>query len=187
MLSKNKHWILITTLVFCCFSSFTAHAWKKVGETELRFWLWNIYHAELYTPDGHYRNLHSPQKLVLTYNIDITSETLTEQTLKQWQHLGFNHPDNLQWLAKLSSILPNIQQGDILAFELHTDLSATLHFNNQPHFSFKKSLQNSQFLAIWLSEYSQYPELAQALRGETKVKGIKQTEQLIKHPRVLEF
>ncbi|WP_371373694.1 chalcone isomerase family protein [Thalassotalea aquiviva] len=142
--------------------------WQKVGEAQLSILFWDIYLAKLFTPNGTFDQIQGPLKLEINYKIDISKQDLVEETENQWQQMAFDHPNSESWLNALSSIFPDIKDGDTLAVELTAENQGILYHNQQQIHQFPASVQLQQFLAIWLSDKSTRPKLMAKLTGQKR-------------------
>ncbi|WP_298633595.1 hypothetical protein [uncultured Umboniibacter sp.] len=139
--------------------------WEKVGETELTKLWFDIYRAELRTPEGTYRS-GEPLCLRLNYLIDISKSDLLAATDDSWEHLGVSPEKRAEWLDKLKLVYRDIRDGDI--FELTIDENGYANFHHNEQFTGRLMDQefSKKFAAIWLAEEAQYPALGAELRGE---------------------
>ncbi|WP_286269400.1 chalcone isomerase family protein [Thalassotalea hakodatensis] len=138
----------------------------QVGKATFSFMFWDIYESKLYTQNGSYSTTsNQPLLLDIHYLKDITRDDLLENTVEQWQYLGFTKEQYGKYLDTLRVLWPNIEKGDSLAL---------LYANNQSHFYFNGELLGTiedtkfaeVFLAIWLSEKTSQPALRKRLIGE---------------------
>lgn len=139
--------------------------WTKVGETELSKLWFDIYRAELRTPEGTYRS-GQPLCLRLNYLIDISKEDLISATDDSWAYLGVNEQKRSDWLSELNLVYRDIREGDI--FELTIDENGYANFHHNEAFTgiVRDQEFSKKFSAIWLAEEAQYPDLGAELRGE---------------------
>ena len=138
---------------------------QMVGEARLEVLFWSIYDSRLYTADGSYREGQRPLRLEIEYLIDIKAEKLAQRTLKEWRHMGRDHPRQAQWADAMQRLWPDIESGDKLALELDADNRATFYFNGERLGSIDDPDFGAQFVDIWLSPQSSRPELRLALLG----------------------
>jgi len=157
--------LLMTANIAFASSHLTQHL-KMVGQGQMSWLFIDLYHAELYSPNGQYKNKNYPQALNIIYQKDINKKHLVSATEKEWQKLAIDAAQQPIWLSQLNEIWPDIKKGDQLLFMVENDGSGYFYHNNQllgtvnnPHFS-------EAFLSIWLSQKSSQPMLRKQLLGE---------------------
>ncbi|MDI3324106.1 chalcone isomerase family protein [Pontibacterium granulatum] len=159
------------TIVLMVFGN-NAHAqltppndYKQVGAAKLRVLWFDIYDAELSSPDGRFSRITGPLMLKLTYLRDIKKKKLLEETANQLRAI---EPPRVQiWLNQLERIWPEINRGDHLAFYLDAEGFGHFYFNEHYVGSINDARFGKAFISIWLGQNSDYPELARKLRGES--------------------
>jgi len=160
------------SLFFTCilFVSLSGHAYptkdlKKVGQGTMSWMFIDIYDAEFFTSNGKYKPNQFPQVLTITYLKDIKQKRLIDATKEQWVLQGQNSESVKRWIAILSDIWPDIQQGDKLTFYVEQNKKGTFFHNGQAIGHIKEQAFSMAFLSIWLSEKTSQPELRQQLLG----------------------
>ena len=170
--------LLLTGLLAVSTASFSADwlTWRKVGEATLTWGPFTVYHSQLFTPEGQYKTANQDRALVITYQQNIDRSDLIEATREQWQAQGIlkREPQSKAWLQMLNNLWPDVHEGTQLAFVIE---------NNQGQFWYRATVAQStfsplgppqsasfshNFLAIWLSPLTQYPELRKQLIGGEK-------------------
>jgi hypothetical protein len=141
--------------------------WTRVGEAELSVLWFDIYKAELLTPDGIYSDAKIALILKLDYRRSISRKDLLQETRKQIQKFARTEQVDT-WLNKLLQIWPDIRKGDQLIFWLDSEGSGHFFLNTGWIGSLKDPAFSSAFIKIWLSDKSSYPDLAKQLRGELR-------------------
>jgi hypothetical protein len=166
----TTHFILLVSLLLAAdialASNHLTQNLKMVGQGKMSWFFIDLYHAELYSPNGQYKHKNYPQALNITYQKDIDKDHLVSATEKEWQKLAIDNEQQPIWLSQLNAIWPDIRKGDQLLFMVENDGSGYFYHNNQllgavnnPHFS-------EAFLSIWLSQNSSQPTLRKQLLGE---------------------
>ncbi|MCO4758750.1 MAG: chalcone isomerase family protein [Oceanospirillaceae bacterium] len=160
--------------VLICLSMFTLPAmsaqelpqqYKPVGAATLRVLWFDVYAAELRSPDGVFSAMKGPLLLKLTYLRDIKRQKLLDETAAQLESVS---PElRSRWLSQLEAIWPDIGKGDQLWFYLDAGGKGHFYFNERYIGSINDIRFGTAFLSIWLAEDSSYPDLARKLRGET--------------------
>ncbi len=151
-------------------------SWPTVGKATLSWFLFDIYHSELTSPDGRYLEgadiTPHPMALSIVYLRDITRQQLLEATAEQWQHLGYSPESQQPWLTQLQAIYPDIKEGERLVYITDgTTGEFRFYGNNKPGQllgEVKNARLNDAFLAIWLSPQTEYPKLRAKLIGRRK-------------------
>ena len=138
--------------------------WQRIGEADLSVLWFDVYNAELLSPDGRYSGINSPLVLKLNYRRNISKLDLLEETQKQIEKFAPTDQTDL-WLTKLSQIWPDIRKGDQLAFWIDQNNTGHFFYNERFIGSFKDPAFSDAFIQIWLSDNSSYPNLAKQLRG----------------------
>ncbi|EKE86907.1 chalcone isomerase family protein [Idiomarina xiamenensis] len=138
---------------------------KKVGETRLSVWLWDVYDATLYTAEGNYPD-GGRRALQLVYLRDIKAADLIETTEEEWQKQGIAIDQQAQqWLKQLTSIWPDVNEGDCLVL-VEGEQGEAIFYNAEKRLGEIDSQRfTDDFLAIWLSEKSRFKEERQQLIG----------------------
>lgn len=160
--------------VLICLSMFTLPAmsaqelpqqYKPVGAATLRVLWFDVYAAELRSPDGVFSAMKGPLLLKLTYLRDIKRQKLLDETAAQMESVS---PElRSRWLSQLEGIWPDIGKGDQLAFYLDPQGAGHFYFNEGYIGSVNDSRFGIEFIGIWLAEDSSYPDLGRKLRGES--------------------
>lgn len=139
--------------------------YKPVGSAKLRVLWFDIYNAELSSPDGRFSQIAGPLFLKLTYLRNIKKQKLLDETANQ---LRAENPSVVRvWIQQLDGIWPEISAGDRLSFFLDDTGYGHFFFNERHVGSINDVGFGRAFISIWLGEDSDFPELARKLRGES--------------------
>ncbi|TKB56557.1 chalcone isomerase family protein [Ferrimonas aestuarii] len=136
--------------------------WQSVGSGTLKVMFWRIYTARLYSDNGQFGR-NEALKLSLTYHREIEGQQLWQATDEQWQRLGFASGAHSNWLNQYQHCFPDVNKGDTLSFIWQSDGSAEFHFNHRSLCQLPVDACNRDFLEIWLSSDSAYPEMTAQL------------------------
>ena len=139
---------------------------EKVGEARLSVWFWDIYDSALFTPSGDYQKTQFPQALKIDYLRDIEAKELIEQTEEEWQKLGESSEQYSAWLSSLSSIWPDIKEGDQLLLLVDAEQTSHFYFNGESVGQINDKAFGPAFLRIWLDPQCSYPKVRRKLIGE---------------------
>lgn len=147
--------------------------WTRVGQAQLTMLFFDIYQSKLLSPDGRYvlgqDITPHPLALSITYQRDISQQQLLDATVEQWHKLGYDPHITTQWVARLESIFPDIEEGNNLTYV--TDGAKGVFYYSQPQAGaqpiglIEEEAFNDAFLAIWLSPDTEYPRLRERLIG----------------------
>ena len=172
---------LILTLLWLAVVSPPAYAidwlsWRSVGSATFSWGPFTLYTSQLLTPEGRYEALNQDRALIITYQRKISSNELVDATRDQWQELGIlkQEPQSETWLSMLKTLWPDVVPGSQLAFVFHHQQGQFWYRASAAQKTFtplglpQSSSFSRQFLAIWLSPQTQYPELRKQLIGEAK-------------------
>ncbi|MEM1143128.1 MAG: chalcone isomerase family protein [Pseudomonadota bacterium] len=138
---------------------------QMVGEARLKVLLWSIYDSRLYTPSGEYEDGDRPLRLEIEYLRDIKGKALVDRTQQEWEAMGRSHPRQQDWLASLADMWPDIEEDDVLAFDLSADGSATFSRNGEVLGAIEDAAFGQQFIDIWVSKDCTRPKLRLDLLG----------------------
>lgn len=144
------------------------HATKNmqmVGEATLSVLFWDIYHSQLFTPNGNYQTGDYPLALNIHYLRDIDAQDLLERTVQEWDKLGFKATQYQAWVKQLQQIWPNIKQGDQLTLHITAAQQSDFYFNQNKIGSVQDQRFGQQFVAIWLDEKCSFPHIRKQLLG----------------------
>lgn len=150
--------------------------WRSVGSATFSWGPFTLYSSQLLTPSGHYDGPDQHQALVITYQREIDGKDLVDATRDQWQALGIlkQEPQSESWLSMLKTLWPDVNPGSQLAFVFSAQQgqfwyrASTAQKTFTPLGPHQSALFSRQFLAIWLSPHTQYPELRKQLIGGEK-------------------
>lgn len=140
----------------------------KVGSAKLRVLLWNIYESALYTPSGDFEGIEPGLALEIEYKRNISKKSFIDYTREEWQKQSLYKDESELWLANLREIFPSVRKGDRLVLKVANSLTSEFYFNNEFIGEINNANFTNEFLAIWLSEQSSYPDLRNQLVGNSR-------------------
>ena len=161
-------------LILLCLLSmlgYSAHAdhipadYQLLGSGVLKYGFFKIYDAELYAPEP-ISQLQAPLLLRLEYPRDIPAERLVKVTFEQMEKqstLIAEHAE--QWRQQLTELWPDIEEGDTLSVHYHSDGTSTFYHNHQLLGRVDDVDFSYAFIAIWLAENTNAPDLRAELLG----------------------
>ncbi|MFT5758348.1 MAG: hypothetical protein ACI9LM_003087 [Alteromonadaceae bacterium] len=140
-----------------------------VGSAVFSVLFWDIYKSTLYTKTGNYNKQQAPEILLfeIEYLKDITAAELIKRTIEQWYHLEKAESQYLPYIAKLTSIWPDIKSGDKLTL-LKQNGRSVFYFNHVKIGIIEQDEFSALFLDIWLSPKTSQKALRTELLGDSK-------------------
>lgn len=154
---------------------FTFPAWAnptqnldKVGSAKLRVFLWNIYESALYTPSGEFEGIVPGLALEIEYQRNISKRAFIDYTREEWQKQSLYSDQSELWLAQLKNIFPSVRKEDSLVLRVNDAMASEFYFNEEFIGQIANANFTREFLAIWLSEQSSYPDLRNQLIGDSR-------------------
>ncbi|MFT4863406.1 MAG: hypothetical protein ACI95C_002637 [Pseudohongiellaceae bacterium] len=139
----------------------------KIGSAKLRVFLWNIYESTLYSPSGEFEGIEPGLALEIEYRRNISKKAFIDYTREEWQKQSLYNAESERWLTEIRNIFPSVKKGDRLILKVADSLTSEFYFNDEFIGAIDNADFTREFLAIWLSEQSSYPELRNQLIGST--------------------
>jgi len=139
---------------------------KPVGQGELVFLGFRVYRAQLWAPDGVFRE-NDPFVLSLSYQRDIRRDQIVEASLKEMRKLGAPVEQNSHWPSALANVFRDVSENDTISGIFRPGIGADFYFNSNHTGSIDPVLAK-HLAAIWLDPNTSEPQLRQALLGEAK-------------------
>lgn len=138
-----------------------------VGEGKLSVLFWDIYEARLYSENGIYQGNQYPLALRLTYLRDFSRKQLIEETVNQWQKLGFYDEQKVSsWTTELQQLWPDVERGQSLTLYIDDAQISYFYFNNEQLGQLSDQQFAQAFLDIWLSPQTSAPDVRKQLIGK---------------------
>lgn len=177
--SRALPWLIIFSSMFSGLSFSSTEnsdrwmSWPQVGDAQLSWFIFDVYHSRLYSPSGRYQNVEDitphPFALEIEYQRAISKQKLLDVTRDQWNELNYSQEKQKKWIEKLRPIFPNLKEGDKLIYVTNGD-SGKVYFtqvSSKPQIvgNIEDEALNDAFLAIWLSPKTAYPKLRLQLIG----------------------
>lgn len=146
-------------------------SWQLVGQGQFSYLFWDLYQAQLFSPDGRFAGYQQskPLKLELTYQRDIAVTDFVEATLAQWeQQHGQLSAEKKRWGGQLSSIWRDVKSGDRLACVYLANGQTEFLLNDKPLGVIADPTFGPVFLDIWLGANTTAPKLRARLLGQSQ-------------------
>lgn len=171
-----KKLLFLTMLVFAPFLTPQAYAEipqvekyiqgaQKTGEARLKYLMWNVYDATLYTPNAEYNNTE-PFALKLDYLMGLQGKDIADRSIEEIEKQGFNDQDKLnKWAALLDEIFPDVNKG-VSITGVRDNKGHTIFYKNNERIGYIDDPEFTKcFFDIWLGDKTSEPVLRQQLLG----------------------
>lgn len=140
------------------------------GQGEMRFMMWNVYNAELYTakdtPCGDLTYAHA---LKLTYKMNFSGADIASRSVKEMRGLKDDATTDeillAAWHKEMRALFPDVKEGDAITGVYVPDEEMKFYLNHDLIGAISDKRFGKKFLAIWLSEYTSQPDLRATLLG----------------------
>ena len=138
---------------------------RLVGEARFRVFVFDVYHAALFAPDGRYDGT-APYALRLSYMRDISSQTIVDTSLDEMRRQGSGSESRLaEWSEWMGQHFPDMQNGDEAVMVALADGGMAFYHNQIKRGQTDDPAFTKAFFAIWLSDNALKPDLGRRLRG----------------------
>ena len=138
---------------------------RLVGEARFRLFLFDIYHASLFAPDGIYAGT-APYALKLSYMRDVSRRILVNASVDEMRRQGVNDEAKLaEWAYWMEQNFPNMQNGDDAVMVALEGGGMALYHNQIKLGETDDPAFVKAFFSIWLADNALKPKLSRQLRG----------------------
>jgi len=138
---------------------------QKSDTARLKYMIWNVYDATLFTPNGDYKS-DSPFALELKYLVDLKGDKIAERSIVEMRKQGFLNEEKLnQWEEKMKEIFPNVEKGSSITGIRDSKGNAIFYKNEKLIGKFEDTEFTKNFFDIWLSPKTSEPEMREQLLG----------------------
>ncbi|MBC6498034.1 MAG: chalcone isomerase family protein [Alphaproteobacteria bacterium GM7ARS4] len=136
---------------------------RMVGTGRLTFWLWDVYDATLYAPQGTW-HMNKPYALSLSYLRPLNGRDIATRSIEEIRSLGFDDEKTIQaWQDAMIEIFPDVDEQTTLT-GVRDSKGHTLFYSNGTLLGRIDDPTFSQwFFGIWLSPKSPEPQLREQL------------------------
>lgn len=136
---------------------------QKVGEGRLSYLLWDVYDAELYAPQGRWKD-GQPLALKLSYLMDIDGKKIADRSAVEIREQGIaNEVQLATWHTQMRNIFPDVKKGETITGILTQDAQTVFYKNNDEIGRIKDPQFSKAFFDIWLNENTTSPDLRRKL------------------------
>ena len=173
LFKKKYSYLFFTLFVFYSFSNFARAQnlpLELVGKSNFSVLFWDIYKVNLYAEKGKYSHGQVPLTLELTYQREISSQDLVDETEKQWQRFDLKESEKKHWLTQLRLIWPDVKKNDSITFHIDHKNDTSFYFNNDFIGKIEGEAFSQALAMIWLDANGPYPEMTKQLTGKVKTK-----------------
>ena len=138
---------------------------EKVGEGRLTYLFWDVYDAELYAPNGTWRE-DGPYALRISYLMNLDSKTIADHSALEIREQGIADEARLAaWHEQMRKIFPDVGEGISLT-GVNTGTGEVVFYKNDVEIGRIKDAEFSRaFFDIWLNEKTSEPDLRRKLLG----------------------
>jgi len=146
------------------------HGWldgaaRTVGEARFSWFFFDIYDAQLMSPNGGYDGT-PPYALKLTYRRDVESTTIVETSLDEMRRQGRDDAGRLAaWGQWMRAHFPDMNKGDEAVMVALADGGMMLLYNGRERGRNADPAFTAALFDIWLSDQALKPDLSRRLRG----------------------
>lgn len=138
-----------------------------VGEARLSKFIWDVYDATLYAPEGDWSH-DQPFALSLHYFRNIKGDAIADRSVEEMRGQGFQDEATLtRWHGEMKSIFPDVKDGTVLT-AVFVPGQHTEFFENGRRIG---TVQGDDFVrwfsGIWLNERTSEPALRKKLLGQS--------------------
>lgn len=138
---------------------------EKVGEGRLTYFIWNVYDAELYAPDGKWEK-DKPFALRLSYLMNLDGGDIADRSIEEIRKQGFDDEEKLKmWHTQMKRIFPDVNETTTLTGIYKANGETAFYENGYGLGRISDPEFGRYFFDIWLGEQTSAPKLTQQLLG----------------------
>ncbi len=140
---------------------------QQVGEGRFSFFLWDVYDAALFAPNGQWKE-GKPFALRLTYLRDLEGKKIADRSAEEIRGLGFRDEVKLaDWHSQMKGIFPDVS-ANISLTGIYTSEGESIFFEDNKEIGRITDPEFGRyFFNIWLSKNTSAPELRKKLLGHS--------------------
>ena len=138
------------------------------GSGQLKFMMLSIYNARLWVGPGFDAAQfdRAPLALELVYARKLYGKLIAERSLEEMRRAGgVGEAQAARWLAALTTVIPDVKDGDRLTGVQRPGESAAFFFNGRAAGALRDADFTRRFFGIWLAPTTSEPRLRQQLIG----------------------
>lgn len=138
---------------------------KVVGEARLKVFVWKVYDAVLYAPNGNW-SYEKPFALQLTYLRELDGKEIAKRSVKEIKEQGFSDVNTLaSWGMDMQNIFPDVSKGSVLTGLYIPNQPTSFYDETKKIGMVKDAAFGRPFFDIWLGKKTSEPELRKQLIG----------------------
>ena len=135
------------------------------GKASFRYLFWDVYDAELFTPNGTYEK-GKPLALKLSYKRSLKGAAIAKRSIEEMRGIGLKDEGKISsWLQQMENIFPNVEEG-VSITGIATASGKSIFYKNEQRIGQIEDPEFTKwFFGIWLNEKTSQPELRKRLIG----------------------
>ncbi len=138
-----------------------------VGSGTLTFFVFRVYDAWLWAPDGEWSSTE-PFVLDLRYSRALVGVQIADRSVEEIRKQGRGSDAQLEsWGAFMRQAFPDVTEGDRLTGEFTPGGATRFYFNGELQAEIEDPEFGPAFAAIWLAPETSEPRLRRALLGRS--------------------
>ncbi len=139
---------------------------RETGSGTFRYFGLLIYDARLWSGGVRFDD-KAPFALGIRYARNIKGARLAEESVNQWQKMGYGLEGNqAAWAAQMKRVFPDVKPGDELVGVSLPEKGVRFFFNGVDNGEISDPAFARAFFAIWLDARTTEPGLRRALTGD---------------------
>lgn len=142
------------------------------GKGAMRFFMWNVYEAELYAGEGECAGaaeMSSPLALRLRYLRDFKGKAIADRSVSEMRTAAPEETGDeillAAWHEKMKALFPDVKKGDSITGVYLPGEDSFFYVNGAEAGAVGDARFGKPFFSIWLSENTSAPSLRTALLG----------------------
>lgn len=141
---------------------------ELVGKARMEYLFWDVYDAELYAPEGVWRE-NQPFALSLRYLLELDGEAIASRSVSEIREQGFDDEATLnRWYELMRATFPDVDKNTRITGIMDQEKHTRFFSNGDLIGEVREPLFSKWFFNIWLSEKTSEPELRERLLGANK-------------------
>jgi Chalcone isomerase-like len=140
--------------------------WLRSGSGVLKVFLFKVYDATLWIPQGDSISFTKPLALEMVYSLSVKADDIIESSATEIARISRPTNETLQkWTLEMKRALPSVNSGDRLV-GIHDPQKGAKFFHNGVLTAAIDDIEFSRaFFGIWLDNQTKRPDLRKALLG----------------------
>ena len=135
---------------------------ERVGETRLKFFIWDVYDISLYASAGEF-DPSQPFALRLQYLRNLRGKAIAERSIEEMRRQGISEVKLAAWFSQLEKVFPDVQKGTELVGVFKPDQSTRFYRDGEFIGQVLDPDFGRPFSDIWLGDQSSIPAIREEL------------------------